>query len=182
MLKCFFLTVAILAQFAALYIAALFHGRTRIVVAMSFRQKRHDQLDLPETRRAESYLSRVEDFMAAAESVYIPDLSSAPVDDLGSNGGNFRRLETHALKLTLWEEMLQSDFVSVDLTDASRLDWKQYIQSLSDETQELVCLGDTCRIRKFCGEIHATAHCPWTRRPAFHYVAYDEIDGLRAMR
>lgn len=44
----------------------------------------------------------------------------------------------------------------------------------------MICCSDIGRITYFQAEVHATANCPWTRRPAFHFVAY-EISGFRVL-
>ena len=44
----------------------------------------------------------------------------------------------------------------------------------------MICCSDIGLITYFQAEVHATANCPWTRRPAFHVVAY-EISGFRVL-
>jgi hypothetical protein len=38
------------------------------------------------------------------------------------------------------------------------------------EKQNLICIPS---VTTFCGELHRSAECPWTHRPAFHFVAHD---------
>ena len=90
------------------------------------------------------------------------------------------KLEAHRVKKRLWEEMLLSGCQQKDLTDGKEFDWRAYLLGLGEEGQQLVCRGDVDTIRRFCGELHLTATCPWTHRPAFHFVAYDR-SGLRVL-
>ena len=80
----------------------------------------------------------------------------------------------------LWNELLREQDLRIALTDCNRFDWKSYIASLNQEKQDLICGQDLDQIQRFCGELHRTATCPWTLRPAFHFVAYD-FSGLRIL-
>ena len=74
--------------------------------------------------------------------------------------------ELHKLKLQTWEELLQSQRTSVDLSQ--HVDWHRGLQNFD----KLKDACDLTHLSSIHGELHPTAQCPQTQRPAFHFVLY----------
>ncbi|CAE7947187.1 unnamed protein product, partial [Symbiodinium sp. KB8] len=74
--------------------------------------------------------------------------------------------ELHKLKLQMWEELLQSQRTSVDLSQ--HVDLHRGLQNFD----KLKDACDLMHLSSIHGELHPTAQCPWMQRPAFHFVLY----------